>query len=35
MRCYPISTRVNSVVNDDEGCSKPVEVAETQDRLFS
>jgi putative SOS response-associated peptidase YedK len=35
MRCYPVSTRVNSVVNDDEGCSAPVEVAETQSRLFS
>ena len=25
--CYPVSTRVNSVANDDEGCSAPVEVA--------
>jgi putative SOS response-associated peptidase YedK len=31
MRCYSVSTRVNSVVNDDEECSRPVE---TQDRLF-
>jgi hypothetical protein len=23
MRCYPVSTRVNSVVNDDEECSVP------------
>ena len=35
MRCYPVSSRVNQVANDDEGCSKPVELAETQDRLFS
>jgi putative SOS response-associated peptidase YedK len=35
MRCYPVSTRLNSVANDDEECSAPVEVAEVQDRLFS
>jgi putative SOS response-associated peptidase YedK len=35
MRCYPVSTRVNSVVNDDELCSAPVELAQVQDRLFS
>jgi putative SOS response-associated peptidase YedK len=35
MRCYPISTRINHVGNDDEGCSAPVELAETQSRLFS
>src|ERR1700687_4770313 len=35
MRGFPVSTRVNSVVNDDEGCSAPVEVAEVQNRLFS
>jgi putative SOS response-associated peptidase YedK len=35
MLCYPVSTRVNHVVNDDEACSAPVEVAEIQDRLFS
>jgi hypothetical protein len=34
MRCYPISTRINSVVNDDEECSAPVELAEIQHRLF-
>ena len=34
MRCYPISTRINSVVNDDEECSRPVEIAEGQNRLF-
>jgi putative SOS response-associated peptidase YedK len=35
MRCYPVGTRVNSVVNDDPECSAPVELAEVQDRLFS
>jgi putative SOS response-associated peptidase YedK len=35
MRCYPVSTRINRVANDDEECSRPVEVVETQDRLFS
>jgi putative SOS response-associated peptidase YedK len=35
MGCYPISTRVNQVANDDEECCRPVEVAETQNRLFS
>jgi putative SOS response-associated peptidase YedK len=35
MRCYPVSTRVNHVANDDAACSAPVELAETQDRLFS
>jgi putative SOS response-associated peptidase YedK len=34
MRCYPVSTRINSVVNDDAECSAPVVVAETQNRLF-
>jgi putative SOS response-associated peptidase YedK len=29
-RCYPISTRINSVANDDEECSAPVELAQTQ-----
>ena len=35
MRCYPVSTRINHVANDDELCSAPVEQAQTQDRLFS
>ena len=35
MRSYPISSRINHVANDDEGCSRPVEFAETQNRLFS
>jgi putative SOS response-associated peptidase YedK len=34
MRCYPVSTRVNSGANDDEGCSRAVELA-AQNRLFS
>jgi putative SOS response-associated peptidase YedK len=35
MRCYPVSARVNHVVNDDEECSKPVEFAPTQNGLFA
>lgn len=35
MRYFPVSTRVNSVANDDEKCSASVEPAQTQDRLFS
>ncbi len=34
MRCYPVSTRINHVVNDDEACSAPVELEQIQDRLF-
>ena len=34
MRCYPVSTRINHVANDDEACSAPVELAQTQARLF-
>ena len=34
MRCYPVSTRVNHVANDDAECSTPVEPAQIQDRLF-
>ena len=34
MRCYPVSTPINSVAHDDEGCSAPVELAQIQDRLF-
>ena len=34
MRCYPVSSRVNRVANDDEGCSTPVEPTETQAGLF-
>jgi putative SOS response-associated peptidase YedK len=35
MRCYPESGRVNHVANDDVECSRLVEIAEVQDRLFS
>jgi len=35
MRCYPISTRINSVVNDDAECAAPVEIAQIQNQLFS
>jgi putative SOS response-associated peptidase YedK len=35
MRSYPVSTRINHVANDDEECSRPVELAEAQDRLFT
>ncbi|MGA8149351.1 MAG: SOS response-associated peptidase [Terriglobales bacterium] len=34
MRSYPVNTRINHVANDDEECSRPVELAETQARLF-
>jgi len=34
MRCYPISTRINHVGNDDEECSALVELAQIQNRLF-
>ena len=35
MRCYPISTRINHVANDDEECSAPVELPGIQNRLFA
>jgi putative SOS response-associated peptidase YedK len=35
MRCYPISTRINHVANDDVECSAPVKLTETQAGLFS
>ena len=34
MRCYPVSTRVNHVVNDDAECSIPVKPAQVQGALF-
>jgi putative SOS response-associated peptidase YedK len=34
MRCYPVSTRINHVANDDEKCSTPVELAQIQNCLF-
>jgi putative SOS response-associated peptidase YedK len=33
MRCYPVSTRINHVANDDDECSAVVE-PQTQNRLF-
>jgi putative SOS response-associated peptidase YedK len=30
MRCYPVSTRINNVANDDAACAAPVELAQTQ-----
>jgi putative SOS response-associated peptidase YedK len=35
MRCFPVSSRVNSVINDDEECSRPTEVSNSQRGLFS
>ncbi len=35
MRCYPVSARIDHVVNDDEECSVPMELAQIQNRLFS
>jgi len=35
MRSYPVSTRINHVANDDEECSRPVEIAKPQSRLFA
>ena len=34
MRCYPVSSRVNHVANDDAECSTPIEPTETQELLF-
>jgi putative SOS response-associated peptidase YedK len=34
MRCYPVSSRVNHVANDDEECSRLVELVQAQNRLF-
>ena len=35
MRRYPVTTRINHVANYNEECSKPVQVAEVQNLLFS
>jgi putative SOS response-associated peptidase YedK len=35
MRCYAVSRCVNHVANDDEECSRRVEISEAQNRLFS
>jgi putative SOS response-associated peptidase YedK len=34
MRSYPVSTRINHVANDDEECSRPVELSPLQNQLF-
>ena len=34
MKCFPVSSRVNHVANDDEECSRCVEITEDQNRLF-
>lgn len=34
MRSYPVSSRVNHMANDDEECSRSVELAQTQSTLF-
>jgi putative SOS response-associated peptidase YedK len=34
MRCYPVSSRVNHVGNDDPERCAPVDVAQIQERLF-
>ena len=34
MRSYPVSTRVNQVINDDAECSAPVQPVQTQDQLL-
>jgi putative SOS response-associated peptidase YedK len=34
MRCYPVSSRVNHVANDDEACSTPVELHRSQNLPF-
>jgi putative SOS response-associated peptidase YedK len=35
MRCFSVSTRINSVANDDEECCSPVEPTQIQNSLFS
>jgi putative SOS response-associated peptidase YedK len=35
MRCYPVSSRVNHVANDDEECSRAVALVQNQSKLFS
>jgi len=35
MRCYPVSSRLNHVANDDDQCSRRVEIVEAQNPLFS
>jgi len=35
MRCYPVSTRLNHVANDDPECSRRVEPVQAHNSLFS
>jgi putative SOS response-associated peptidase YedK len=35
MRCYPVSTRINHVANDDPECSTPLPLVQDQNSLFS
>ena len=35
MQLYPVSSRVNRVTNDDEECSRRVDISEAQNRLFA
>src|SRR5215471_14042621 len=35
MKSYPVSTRINHVANDDEECSRRIEITEAQNRLFA
>ena len=34
MRSYPVSTRINHVADDDEECSVPIKLIQSQARLF-
>jgi len=34
MHVYPVSARINQVANDDEACSEPAEITESQPGLF-
>lgn len=35
MRRFPVSTRINSVINDDAECAESVESMPAQNQLFS
>ena len=35
VRLYPASTRINHVANEEEECSRSVELADAQNRLFA
>jgi hypothetical protein len=35
MRYYAVSSRVNHVGNDDEDCSRPVDMVDNQTHLFA